>query len=291
MNEQTTALLKREEIEGLIKSIPMGDVLPRHITPERMTRLAITALRGNATLQACSRGSILASVLNAGIMGLEVNTPAGHAYLVPFRDKQGNQQAQLLIGYKGRMDLVRRSGVAHMNPARSVHVGDEFAYEYGLEEKMTHKLGNGPRTRETLTHVYAVAQLSSGQRIFTVLTTAEVESYRKRSKAKDGNFWSDSYVEMALKTVVHRLCKWLPQSTEMALADALQGRADHGATQVHANPEVALLLAAAGVEVEPDEEPEPEPMPQPSPANEGKRMSLGKASQTPAEPQRQPGDD
>ena len=57
--------------------------LPSVITPERFTRMTLTALRSTPGLASCEPMSFLAAMMSAAQLGLEPNTPLGQAYLLP----------------------------------------------------------------------------------------------------------------------------------------------------------------------------------------------------------------
>jgi recombination protein RecT len=237
----------------LTKMVPeIARALPKHVSPDRMARIALTALRSTPKLAECTPESFLGSVIQASQLGLEVNTPLGQAYLIPFEDRRNNRTlCQLIVGYQGFMDLARRSGSVRAIYAYPVYQGDTFAYELGLEPTVKHTPGTGPRDPKLLTHVYAVAKLADGEPVFTVLTIAEVERYRDRSRAKNNGPWVTDYEAMALKTAIRRLFRWLPKSAEMAVASAVDEALDSGRNQLGtADPEVIALLQSNGVEVD-----------------------------------------
>lgn len=284
-NQQIQTRSASRTLEGLLQEMQgaMAQALPRHMQPERMLRLATTAMRTTKQLAQCTPASFLGAVMQASIMGLEVNTPAGHAYLVPFKNK-GILECTLIIGYQGMMDLARRSGHVRSIYAFPVYAGDVFEYEFGLNPTLTHKPMGGDKSDANLTHVYAVAKLDNGEPVFTVLTRDDVEYFRSKSRAANSPFWRDNYAQMAQKTAVRRLYTWLPRSSEMSVAQAVETRAEQRMPQLHATPEVAAMLVAHGHEV-PDDEPEPEePTPVAEPSQDGQRMKLGKKQQPKAEP-------
>lgn len=238
----------------------IAQALPKHISAERIARIALTAVRSNPALAKCSPQSFLGSLLQASQLGLEVNTPLGHAYLIPY-----GEVATLVIGYQGMLDLSRRSGMVKAIYAHPVFEGDTFEYELGLEPKLVHKPG---AKRGQLTHVYAVARLTDGEPIFTVLDRADVERYRARSRASKSGPWVTDFDAMAMKTAVRRLFRWLPKSAEQASAAALDEASEHDQSQAeYYTPEVVGIL-----ETIPDE---PAPMPIPAGTPEGRRIKLG----------------
>jgi recombination protein RecT len=196
-------------------------VLPKHMTADRMTRLAISAVRTTAHLAECSISSFASSIMACSVLGLEPNTPLGHAYLIPFKNSKrgGIYECQVIIGYKGLTELMYRSGIVASVKATPVFDGDEFEYEFGLHPDIKHRPGkdaNRGADPGKLTHVYPVVQLREKdlEPIWDVLTRSEIEQRRKRSKASSEGPWVSDYVAMALKTGVRKIATWVPSSAE-----------------------------------------------------------------------------
>src|SRR4051812_13911554 len=93
-----------EEHKGLIAA-----ALPRHMTPERMIRVALTAIKSNPTLMKCDALSVAACIVQASILGLEPVSFLGEAYLIPFKNKDGSYSCQFIPGYQGLIKLARNS--------------------------------------------------------------------------------------------------------------------------------------------------------------------------------------
>lgn len=199
--------------------------LPRHLSADRMLRIAMTSIRRTPTLLACTQQSLLGAVMQAAQLGLECDGVLGHAYLVPFKGV-----VQLIVGYKGLIDLARRSGQLSTIFARIVYSKDQFEYAYGLTERLEH-IPSGETDPGEVLAVYAVARLKDGGTQFEVMTRAEVDAIRARSQAKDSGPWVTDFAEMAKKTCLRRLCKMLPASVELSRAVALDERADIGLSQ------------------------------------------------------------
>ena len=183
---------------------------------ETFNRILLTSCYKNAFLMQCDPGSIVSSALDAAGLGLVLDGHLGHAYLVPFRDKKENiWKAQLIVGYRGMMSLARRSGLVSRIEARVVFSGDSFDYGYGLKPFINHK-PTTPEQQGNLTFVYAIAFLTDGSTMFEVMSRSEVDRIRSKSKSfqRKGGPWTTDYDAMALKTVIRKLCKLLPQSTE-----------------------------------------------------------------------------
>ena len=82
--------------------------LPSVITPERFTRMALSAINNTPKLAECTQMSFLAALMNAAQLGLEPNTPLGQAYLIPYQNK-GTLECQFQLGYKGLINLAYRN--------------------------------------------------------------------------------------------------------------------------------------------------------------------------------------
>lgn len=241
----------------------MARALPRHVTPDRMARIVLTAVRTNPKLADCTPASFLGCVMSLAQLGLEPNTPLGHSYLIPRKNtKRGVVECTMLIGYQGMIDLARRSGLVSNLYAYAVRQGDDFSYQLGTERFIKHVPSEDPaRESKPITHVYAVAKLKGGDPEFEVLTLPQIAARRSRSMAGSSGPWVTDFEAMALKSGVRALFRWLPKSAEMARAEALEVAVDSGRSVLAAADEaVTALLASHGVaEAEDEGEPEGQP--------------------------------
>lgn len=212
-------------IQGMLKDdrfkAQIARALPKHVTPDRITRIALTEVNKTPALGKCDPMTLFGSIVQSAQLGLELGGALGHAYLVPY----GNQ-AQFIIGYRGMIDLARRSGQMISLQAHEVYENDEFEFEYGLEEKLKHVPGRG--NRGEMIAVYAVAKLVGGGHQIEVMWKEDVDAIRSKSKAGNSGPWRDHYQEMAKKTAIRRLFKYLPVSVEMQRAVALDEQAEAG---------------------------------------------------------------
>ena len=196
--------------------------LPSVITPERFTRMAMTALSTNPKLGECTPQSFMGALMNAAQLGLEPNTPLGQAYLIPFSNSKKNpktgqwdkvMEAQFQLGYKGLIDLAHRSGEFREIYAVVAYENDDFSYSFGLDRKLNHVPANGDRGNPT--HVYAVYKLTNGGFGFEVMTIDEVRKHANRfSKTVNNGPWQTDFEEMAKKTVLKKVLKYAPIKTE-----------------------------------------------------------------------------
>jgi len=222
-------------IEALLKKHgpEIALALPQHVTPERLLRIALSEVRRNPRLAQCSAPSLLGAIFTCAQLGLEPGGALGHAFLIPYRD-----ECQFQIGYKGMIELARRSGQIQSLSARCVCEGDEFEYSYGLHEDLIHRPATGGK-RGALTHAYAVAKLMDGGVQFEVMDRFELEEIRDGSQGyqtaikynKKDTPWISSFDEMCRKTVIRRMFKYLPVSIELVKAASLDETADRGGRQ------------------------------------------------------------
>lgn len=222
--DKVAALLASPGMQAQIKA-----ALPRHMTPERLARIVTTEIRKVPKLAECTPMSFFGAVIQCAQLGLEPGNALGHAYLLPY-----GKDVQLIIGYRGMIDLARRSGQIVSIDARAVYEGDKFDCQLGLDPHIEHvpDWNNPNRTKaDKLQFVYAVAKLKDGGIQFDVMSRAEVEGIRARSKAGNNGPWKSDYSAMALKTVVRRLFKFLPVSIEIQTAVGLDERAEAGLPQ------------------------------------------------------------
>ena len=200
VDKQKTLAQKIEQMKPEI-----ARALPKHLNPERVARIAVTVMRRTPQLAECTPESFLGALMTCAQLGLEPG-PLGHAYLVPY-----GREVTFIAGYRGLVDLARRSGQVQSVSARVVRDGDEFGYAFGLEPSLTHKPSGSDGQ---VTHVYAVIRYKDGGYDFDVMTVAEVEQVRARSRASGNGPWKTDYAEMAKKTVLRRLLKTAPMSVE-----------------------------------------------------------------------------
>lgn len=227
----TTAPAKEKlTFQGLLdRAKPqIAAVLPKHLTAERMVALANLAASRTPKLKECAPLSLFNAVMTASRLGLEIGQ---HAHLVPFKNGRTQQTECVLIpDYRGLIHLAVSTGkVVHIS-ASVVYRDDYFDFQLGDKPTIAHKPKlDGQRTLQDIVAFYAVAHLPGGLVVFDEpMTLAEVNAVRKRSRAGDEGPWVSDFVAMGKKTVVKRLCKFLPQTPELAAAIEVDTRAETG---------------------------------------------------------------
>lgn len=211
--EQRTMQQYIKSMEGEI-----AKALPSVITPERFTRIVLSALSVNPKLGACTPASFLGAMMTSAQLGLEVNTPLGQAYVLPYNN-HGVMEAQFQLGYKGLIDLAYRSGEVEVIQAHIVYENDKFECSYGLQPKLNHEPADGDRGEPI--KVYAVFKTKSGGFGFETMSMEDVRKHAaKYSKAYNTSYspWKTNFEEMAKKTVLKKVLKYAPLKSDFVRA-------------------------------------------------------------------------
>jgi len=196
-----------KRMEQIVKS------LPAHINPERIIANFYSLFRKNPKLADCEPMSVLAGFMQIIQLGLEPNI---HAYLIPFYDSDKKRYfAQMIMDYRGVINLVRRSGEIKDVYANPVYEKDEFDYCYGSTQFLKHKPTLGDRGK--IIAFYSVAKFTSGETSFKVISKADVDKVMNVSPSKNSSYspWKKWYEEQGNKTVIKKHGKFLPLSLEV----------------------------------------------------------------------------
>ena len=210
-NNKTTALTEKKG-KTIFDVIQAGakqfaTALPKHINSDRFVRIAITTIRQNPKLAQCNQESLLGALMVSAQLGLEPGV-LGQCYLIPY-----GRECQFQIGYKGMIELLRRSGQLKDIYAYSVYENDEFEMTYGLDRDLKHK--PNLQNKGNFIGCYCVAVLKDDARAFEYMTKEEIEAHGKKFSKTYGNGpWKTDFEAMAHKTVVKKMLKWLPVSVE-----------------------------------------------------------------------------
>ena len=221
--DNSVKLTKSMTIPDMVKALEpeIKRALPSVLTPERFTRMALSALNNTPKLKECTPMSFIAALMNAAQLGLEPNTPLGQAYLIPYKNK-GILECQFQIGYKGMIDLAYRNDRMQVIEARTIYENDEFYYELGLDARLKHI----PTwdDRGGIRGFYAIFKLDNGGYSFEVMGKTVIDSFAETySKAYSSEYspWKTNYEEMAKKTVLKRLLKYAPIKSDFRKALSL----------------------------------------------------------------------
>jgi recombination protein RecT len=218
-NNMANQIARPEDIRGLISSDgakkQFALALPKHMTPDRFTRVALTAINRTPKLLQCTKESLLGCLLDLSQLGLEPDNRKAH--LIPYENRKLNKtMCTLIIDYKGLVDLARRSGEIADIHADVVCENDHFEYSFGTDGKLVHKPAMSDKGR--VIAAYSFVKLKDGSSSYEVMNEDEIEAIHKRSKAGSSGPWVTDWNEMAKKTVFRRHSKWLPVSSEFLSA-------------------------------------------------------------------------
>lgn len=205
---------------------------PKGVEARQLVRDAMVALSKTPKLAECTPNSVLGGLMTMAQLGLRVGV-LGHGWILPFwnsraewtdgngRQQRGAFEAQLVIGYQGLVELAQRSHQIASISARSVRENDHFDLEYGIDERLVHRPAT--KDRGEATGYYAVVRIKGGGHTFYYMSHDEMLAYRDRfaMAKKDGKVvgpWRDHFEQMALKTCVRQLAKFMPKGTDLAIA-------------------------------------------------------------------------
>ncbi len=199
-------------------------------TEEQMLNVLVQMIYRNPDLQKCDRASIMVAACQAGALGLDFNPALGECYLIPRWNKHINGfECTFMPAYGGLVKLVRRTNQVANIYAKTVFDDDDFSIEYGEKLEFHHKpmfkQKGSTRNGTGVKVVYAYSKLNNGEPLIEPMTVSEIEEVRAFSVSKDKGPWVTSWGEMAKKTVLRRLIKSLPKSSDaagQALAKALE---------------------------------------------------------------------
>lgn len=210
----------RDMLEGDVFKAQVARALPKHLKADRFIRIACTAIMRTPKLQQCEQVSFFNSLLTLSQLGIE---PDGRrAHLIPFENrKRGVVECQLIIDYKGLVEMAMRTGQVSYIHADVICDNDLFEYDKG--EIKQHKI-NFQKPRGKVYAAYAICRFKDGTEKAEVMTMEEIVAIQKRSKAGNRGPWMTDFNEMAKKTVFRRLSKWITLSPEYR--DALEHDAD-----------------------------------------------------------------
>lgn len=230
-----SALAKQADIKTLLSGDKFKDaissILPKHLTAERMARVAISALTRVPKLAQCDQASFFGCMMSLSQLGLE---PDGRrAHLIPY-----GTQCTLIIDYKGLVELIMRTGNVSNIHADIICQNDVFEYDCGEVKK--HVI-DFRKDRGEMYAVYCIITFKDGTKKAEVMSKADVDKIQKRSRAGTSGPWITDYPEMAKKTVFKRCSKWIQLSSEVV--DAIKKDDEEYDINLHDNKKNASPLS------------------------------------------------
>jgi recombination protein RecT len=200
----------------------LPDLLKAHnISPSQFAQVVLTEVKKNEKLLKAfieNPSSMFASIITGAEIGLMPSEVVGDFFLIPRNLKVGDKYKLTvtpLIGYKGLVNILLRSGDITKIHTEVVYDGDIFEPTYGLEPNIIHKPNfDVPRTAEAIKYAYAVAKSKSGEYQFSVITRKEIEGIQGMSKVKNDLYFNDKMGVnrwMERKAALIQLAKLLPK--------------------------------------------------------------------------------
>lgn len=218
---QTTAVDRTPPIIKLLGNPDaverIRNALPAHMSAERFTRMALNLISKNRDLLNCDRDALFLALLNVAGIGLDPDNGLGLAYILPHRNgKTGKTDPTIIIGYRGMLELARRSDKVLSIHAFEVRENDPFKIILGMHPEIQHSI-DWTKPRGNVIGFYAVAEIRDGSPQMAIMQLDEVTAIKNRSKSGGSSYspWATDFVEMGKKTVLRRLFKLLPASTEI----------------------------------------------------------------------------
>lgn len=200
----------------------MALALPKHLTADRMARLALSAFSSSPQLQQCDPKSIAASIMTASTLGLEPGVN-GQGYLIPYKNT-----CTFVPGWKGLVDIANRSGRVSVWTG-AVHEGDHFEYALGDNPFVRHIPGDEDHP-DKLTHVYAIGRVKGSDfPVIEVWSMAKIWKHRNKYNKVGNKHYSYRDEEMyARKIPLLQVLKYMPASIELSNAVAASNAVESG---------------------------------------------------------------
>lgn len=230
--------LKSTQVTEVVSEMTsrLNSAISKMVNSDKFTTIITSVFDKNPELKECSLSSIFGAVQQVAILGLEPLPVLGYCYFVPYNtskmvngQKEWTKEVQFQIGYKGYIELARRSGLISDINAEVVYKGDEFEVSYGLNRTIRHIPKFEYDSPDDILYAYATVSYKDGTSSFAVLTKSQIEkrrmmspnqrTYNSKSKTKEASttplgVWESHYAEMAKGKAVRALATYLPLSTE-----------------------------------------------------------------------------
>jgi recombination protein RecT len=211
-------------------------IMAKGVDPKKYIQAAAFSISKMPKVLECTSISIINCVMEASQLGLNIGGVRGECYIVPYNDRKNNKMvAQFILGYQGMLSLLFKTGKIKSIQVKEVYENDTFSFEYGSRAFLMHQpLMDGDRG--AFKAVYAIIELTTGGTIFEVMPKVDIDRARDMSQdykyKKEDSIWGKFYPEMAKKTVVRRIFKYLPLSSDIQRAVNLDEQADSGMQEI-----------------------------------------------------------
>ena len=215
------------------------------VKPEALVRFLLLDMQQVPKLAACTRESLYIALLACAQTGLEPGSLRGECYVIPY-----GSQATFVVGWRGLIKQVKRSGEIIKITPNVVHAADHFEIDLGAET-ISHRPALGDRG--DVIGAYAVAKHKSGELELEWMDRVDLDK-RKRLATSRGlsPAWKDWEHEMMRKAPVRRLCKRLPLGADYFAGRELDVAAETGRSQADVIEALTESTPAAPTAPEPN---------------------------------------
>jgi len=211
-------LLKETQTLLKARAIRIIDSLPAHIKIEKVISAVLSEIVRNKDLQKCSPSSIYYATLQSARLGLIPNSLTAEAYLVPRNNSKTREtECNFQAGYLGLLNLAYQSPLIKVVDVCEVFDKDSITIMEGTERKLEHKRPPLTEKRGKVIAYYAIVELTTGAKRFEIMNIDEIHEHKQKYALgweRAGSAWQKSFAAMAKKTVLRRLLKFTPASTE-----------------------------------------------------------------------------
>ena len=197
--------------------------LPKHLTADRMARLALTAFSTTPKLQACEPISIAESIMTAGQLGLEPGVN-GAGYLIPY-----GKTCTFVPGWKGLVDLVSRSGRGTVYTG-VIFEDQEYTFTDGARRDLIIHNETELDDADDITHAYAIGWVKdSSMPVIELWSVEKIKKHRDKYNKVGSKHYSFRDWEMYCRKVpLLQVLKYMPSSIELANAISVSHASESG---------------------------------------------------------------
>lgn len=197
--------------------------LPKHLTADRMARLALTAFSSSTQMQRCTHKSIASSIMTAAQLGLEPGVN-GAAYLIPYKDT-----CTLVPGWKGLVDLVSRSGRGTVYTG-VIFSDQKYTFTDGAKRDLVIHNETDLEDPNEITHAYAIGWVQGATMpIIELWRVSKIRKHRDKYNKQGQKHYSFGNWEMYCRKIpLLQVLKYMPCSVEVSNAIQVSNAAEEG---------------------------------------------------------------
>lgn len=181
-------------------------------------QIVTTMIAKNAALKDCTTQSIIGATLSTAQIGLEPIPELGLVYYVPYKNN-----VQLIIGYKGMIQLALRSPQVKEIYSEVVREGDKFRVTKGTDRAIYHEPEFNTEKAGDIIGAYGVVKLTNGGTFFEYIDIDKINDIKSRSAAGNSKSspWHTDFEAMVKKTAIRQVFKYVPLNSQAEIGVAI----------------------------------------------------------------------